>query len=107
MLTYGQEIMLKGPYLMTRKFMQAIPKGNQSPSAIVNVSSIGGMMVLPNGSSYAISKSALNRLTTFTAAEGVGRNIQAIAYHPGGIPDTGLTSQSQAWMRQFYTETRK
>lgn len=103
------EIMLKGPYLTTRSFLLSVPRPTERPDiptrAVVNLSSLACNTMLPNASSYCVLKAALNRVTEYTAAEAIGLGIQAIALHPGGIPDTDLTSKSAEWMMPYYTET--
>ena len=106
------QVMILGPYLTTRAFLRQLPEPSKSsPPAVgtysvVNISSIGSNFVLPNGSSYAISKTALNRLTEFTAAENRLWGVQAAAFHPGGVADTDLTSSSPEWMRSSLIDTR-
>lgn len=68
-------------------------------------SSIGSYHLVPLASSYGASKAALNRITEYIAAENKDDGVQAIAFHPGGVGGTDLTSKSPAFMHRFYTET--
>lgn len=103
------EIMLKGPYLTTRAFLRSLPKSDINPEiptrAIVNLSSLASNCLLPLCSAYGVIKSALNRLTEWTATEATGLGVQAIALHPGGIPDTDMTSEAPDWAKALNTET--
>lgn len=103
------EVMLRSPYLTTRAFLHAIPKPVTRPEipdrSIINITSIAGHALLPLGSSYSIPKIGLDRLTEFSAAEATHWGVQSIAIHPGGVPDTGITSTAPAFMHPYYTET--
>ena len=95
--------MLKGPYVMSRAFLRAHTAGR--PAAIIMTSSIGSYNFPPTYSSYAGSKAAVNRITEWIAAENRDDGVQAVAFHPGGVGGTDLTSKSPEWMQRWYTET--
>lgn len=96
-------IMLKGPIIVTRAFLRARTKTDHG--AVIMTSSIGSTSTGPFFSSYASVKSALNRLTEWVDLEGKEQGVQAVAFHPGGVADTDITSKSPEFMRQYYTET--
>ena len=100
---FDQEINLKGPYIVARAFLHQHTPGK--PAAIVMTSSLGSYALVPSASAYGASKAALNRITEYIAAENKDDGVQAIAFHPGGVGGTDLTSKSPAFMRRFYTET--
>lgn len=52
---------------------------------IINVCSVGGVMIANNFSSYAVAKSTLIRLSEHVAAERREQNIQVFPIHPGAI----------------------
>ena len=52
---------------------------------IINVCSVGGVMIANNFSSYAVAKSTLIRLSEHVAAERRDQNIQVFPIHPGAI----------------------
>ena len=97
--------MLKGPYMMSRAFLRSHTAGR--PAAIIMTSTIGSYNLPPIYSSYGSSKAALNRITEWIAAENKDDGVQAMAFHPGGVGGTDLTSKSPDWMQRWYTETRK
>lgn len=97
--------MVKGPYMMTKAFLEAHTAGR--PAAIIMTSSIGSYGSGPLHSGYGSPKAALNRITEWIAAENKDDGVQAVAFHPGGVGGTDLTSESPEWMQQYYTETRK
>lgn len=103
------EIMLKGPYLTTRAFLRSLPKSETTSKtltrAIVNLSSLASNCLLPLCSAYGVIKSALSRLTEWTAIEAASLGVQAIALHPGGISDTDMTSKAPDWAKALNTET--
>ena len=52
---------------------------------VINISSIGAVLVEPTASGYQSSKLAVCRLTEFLAAEYASQGINAISVHPGGV----------------------
>ena len=97
------EIMLKGPYLMTRAWLRG--RKSTTPAAVIMTSSIGSYFESTEMSSYSCVKSALNRVTAFLAQEEKKNGIQVIAFHPGGVADTDLTVHSPEWLKAHFTET--
>ncbi|PKX89012.1 SDR family oxidoreductase [Aspergillus novofumigatus IBT 16806] len=78
------EVNVKGVYLVMRAFIPLLRKGTQK--TIVNVSSIGALLVRPGASAYQTGKFALLRLTEFVMIEYGGEGMLAYAIHPGGVP---------------------
>ncbi|ETN41958.1 uncharacterized protein HMPREF1541_03897 [Cyphellophora europaea CBS 101466] len=103
------QVMVKSPYLTTRAFLRSLAIPEERPAtptrAIVNLSSIGSNLILPEATSYGAPKTALNRLTEYAAAEATRLGVQVIAYHPGGVADTDITSLSADFMKAFYVDT--
>lgn len=88
------EVNLKGPFLCLHAFLPLLVAtaagtgGAPSSGAgvhVVNVSSIGAMLIMPGGSSYQTSKLALCRLTEFVTAEYGAQGVGAVSLHPGGV----------------------
>lgn len=77
---------MKGPYLVTRAFL---PLLLASPhKVLLNVSSIGALMIGACSSAYATSKLALLRFTEIVDLEhgpGTQDGVLAIGVHPGGV----------------------
>jgi NAD(P)-dependent dehydrogenase (short-subunit alcohol dehydrogenase family) len=103
------EVMVRSPYLTTRAFLRSLPEPAERPShptrAVVNLSSLGSNILLPQHTSYGPPKAAINRITEWIAAEGTLLGVQAVCYHPGGVADTDITSKSGPHMKAYYTET--
>lgn len=75
----------KSPILVTQQALGRLNDG----AAIVNVSSMSGLMAQPPGFAYAMSKAAVNSFTQSMAIELAGRNIRVNAVAPGPV-DTDL-----------------
>ena len=83
---YEYAVNVKGPYLVTRSCLPLLVKS--SHKVLVNLSSIGALMVGSCSSSYATGKLALLRLTEVIDCEsgpGTKDGVIAIAMHPGGV----------------------
>jgi NAD(P)-dependent dehydrogenase (short-subunit alcohol dehydrogenase family) len=76
-----QEVNVKGTMLMTQSFLRLV--GDTKPATIINVTSAGGIAIIPNTSSYSLSKLVQIQIQRFVAAE--NPNITAISLHPGTI----------------------
>lgn len=83
---YDFEVNVKGTLLMTQSFLRLV--GNNKPATIINVSSAGGISIIPHTSSYSLSKLVQIQMQRFVAVE--NPNITAISLHPGTIL-TGIT----------------
>ncbi|KAF4153025.1 hypothetical protein CNMCM8927_006240 [Aspergillus lentulus] len=95
------EVNVKGVYLVMREFIPLLRKGTEK--TIVNVSSIGALLVRPGASAYQTGKFALLRLTEFVMTEYGGEGMLAYAIHPGGVP-TELAMGIKA-LQGFLTDT--
>lgn len=71
---------------MTQSFLKLV--GDSKPATIINVTSAGGISVIPHTSSYALSKLVQIQMQRFVAVE--NPNITAISLHPGTVL-TGIT----------------
>jgi len=90
---------LKGPYLMLHfllPLMQATAAEYGSKTAVVNMSTIGSLIVFPGISNYNIAKVALNSLTQFVNAEYGDKGVVAFAVHPGGV-DTVMARSDETF----------
>ncbi|KAF2495052.1 short chain dehydrogenase reductase [Lophium mytilinum] len=88
------EVNVKGVYLSTRAFMPLLLKTPPSSSSrqIINLTSIGALMVIPGMSAYNTAKLAICRFTEYTAVEYAHQGVIAISLHPGGVAtDMGLS----------------
>ena len=83
-------IHVRGPLL----FMSAVLPGMQARGRghIVNIASLGGNVVEPNMSAYAVGKGAEIRLTQHVGAENKGKGIGVFAIEPG----TAITGMGQS-----------
>lgn len=79
------EVNVKGPYLVFRAFHPLLLKS--SLKILVNVVSVGAVVLLPLSSAYGPSKLATLRITEqINQDNGEGKDgILAIAVHPGGV----------------------
>jgi meso-butanediol dehydrogenase / (S,S)-butanediol dehydrogenase / diacetyl reductase len=84
------EVNLDGTFNMCQAFAQAV-KAAQSPAAIVNISSVGGLVGVPNRLSYAASKWAVSGITRTMAIELAPFGVRVNAVAPGMIR-TAMTS---------------
>lgn len=67
----------------TKAFLPQMIRNGEG--AIVNISSIFGLVGAPNSADYSASKFAVRGFTEAVAAELLGTNIQVHLVHPGGI----------------------
>lgn len=74
-----KEINLKGTYLMSRAFLRLV--GADREATIVNVTTWGMLAAGPVGTSYAISKLAMSRLSE--AIPWAYPKVSSMSYHPG------------------------
>ncbi|MGW2227236.1 SDR family NAD(P)-dependent oxidoreductase [Streptomyces formicae] len=83
---------LKGPWLAMNAEIAAI-RATAKRGAIVNTSSIGGLMAIPQLPAYGATKRAVNSLTASAAATYGPEDIRVNAIAPG----TTLTEMLHAW----------
>ncbi|MCJ1267189.1 hypothetical protein MMC22_007074 [Lobaria immixta] len=96
------ETNVKGLYLFTRAYLQAL---DGKPGIILNVSSSVSDIISPNLSSYATSKAAVNRFTEFIHAEHAKQGVRCVAFHPGGIAETGMGQRAPEQFRSRLYDT--
>jgi NAD(P)-dependent dehydrogenase (short-subunit alcohol dehydrogenase family) len=81
-------INLKGMFLagqaVARHLVERVREGG-SPGAIVNLSSVNGVMAIPNQVAYAVSKGGVNQLTRVMALSLARHGIRVNAIGPGSI----------------------
>ncbi|KAI4942562.1 hypothetical protein J4E91_009955 [Alternaria rosae] len=97
------ETSVKGTYLVTRAFWPHVLAGSK---IIINITSIGAVMVVPQSSSYGPAKLASLRLTEFIDNDhGEGKDgMLAMAVHPGGI-QTELALGMPGHMHEWLVDT--
>lgn len=76
-----KEVNVKGTLLMSQGFLKLV--GKEKPATIINVSSAGGIAIIPSTSSYSLSKLVQIQIQRFIAAE--TPNVTAISMHPGTV----------------------
>lgn len=77
---------LKGSFLVGQAVARAMAaSGGDRGGAIVNMSSVNGVLAIPNISSYNVSKGGVNQLTRVMALALADRNIRVNAVAPGTI----------------------
>jgi NAD(P)-dependent dehydrogenase (short-subunit alcohol dehydrogenase family) len=94
---------LKAPFLLTRAFLPLLEAAasDDDPSRVINVGSVGGVMVPPAPTySYAASKAGLHHLTRILARELGPRRITVNAVAPG----TFLTKMMEPALRSSAAE---
>lgn len=72
---------LKGYFLLAQEAVRRMAEG----AAIVNMSSLNGMVAIPDQTAYSMMKGAVNQLTRAMALSLAPRNIRANAVAPGSI----------------------
>ncbi|MEE9277196.1 MAG: SDR family oxidoreductase [Dehalococcoidia bacterium] len=87
------DINLNGAFYMSRAFGKRLIAQGEG-GAIINISSIGGKIMLPNNAAYAASKAGQNALTACMAREMGVHNIRVNAICPGLI-DTSRMDDMQ------------
>jgi NAD(P)-dependent dehydrogenase (short-subunit alcohol dehydrogenase family) len=92
-------IHVRGPLL----FMSAVLPGmrERGKGHIVNIASLGGQVVEPNMSAYAVGKATEIRLTEHVAAENKDRGVAAFAIEPGTV----ITSMGAATLANLEART--
>ncbi len=80
-----------GTLYMVKAFLQALKLRPQA--AILNVSSMGGLVPVPGQGAYGASKAAVKLLTETLYAELRGTNVQVSVVFPGGVA-TNITENS-------------
>lgn len=83
------EVNVRGPYLMTRHLMSAMPEG----AKIINMNSGKGYSAGQNSSSYHVSKAALKMFTEALANELWKQKIDVNTIIPGPTATTTLSQQ--------------
>jgi len=96
------EVNVKGTYLVTRAYLRLL---NGRPGTILNVSTSISDSVLPNMSSYATSKHAVNRFTECVQLEYGHQGVRCVAFHPGGIATTGMGQRAPLQFRGSLLDT--
>ena len=86
-----QEVNVKGTFLVTKYFLRLLAG---KAAKIVNLTSQAGLLVMPGGSGYCISKLAGIQLTAFIAAE--NPNVVTVAFHPGMVETDMVDSKALA-----------
>lgn len=78
---------LKGSFLVGQAVARAMvaQNGGGGGGAIVNMSSVNGVLTIPNISSYNVSKGGVNQLTRVMALALADKNIRVNAVAPGTI----------------------
>lgn len=82
---------LKGAFLMGQAVAREMAR--QTSGAIVNMSSVNGVMAIPNIASYNVSKGGINQLTRVMALALADHGIRVNAVAPGTIA-TELAAQA-------------
>ncbi|CAK7232891.1 hypothetical protein SBRCBS47491_008423 [Sporothrix bragantina] len=98
------EVNVKGIYLVSRALLPLLFSSPNGDRTIVNLTSIGGILVLPTMSGYNTSKLAVCRLTEFLATEYADKQLVSIAVHPGGVASDMSLSLPKAY-HEGITET--
>ncbi|MDB5897457.1 MAG: family NAD(P)-dependent oxidoreductase [Ramlibacter sp.] len=76
-------INLKGSFLVGQAAAREMARAGKG--AIVNMSSVNGVLAIPNIASYNVSKGGINQLTRVMALALAGHNIRVNAVAPGTI----------------------
>lgn len=80
------EINVKGSYLVSRAFIPLLLASESGRKTVINVSSVGALLVKPTARAYQTSKLALLRLAQFLDADYGSQGLVSIGIHPGNCP---------------------
>jgi NAD(P)-dependent dehydrogenase (short-subunit alcohol dehydrogenase family) len=78
------DVNLKGAFLVGQAVAREMAQARR-PGAIVNMSSVNGLMAIPNIASYNVSKGGINQLTRVMALSLAPHRIRVNAVAPGTI----------------------
>ncbi|KAK5101057.1 hypothetical protein LTS08_004663 [Lithohypha guttulata] len=79
------DVNLKGVYYACRTFIPLLLKSTEGLKTIVNLASVGAVIVSPGGNSYQVSKAAVLRLSEFIAVEYAEQGLICTAINPGNV----------------------
>lgn len=77
------EVNMRGVYWCTKAFLPLLLKGGDK--TIINLSSIGALVLRPGASGYQTTKNAVLRFTEFINIDYADQGVLAYAIHPGGV----------------------
>ncbi len=78
------DVNLRGTWWATRAALPYLKRSSRNP-AIVNASSVGGLLAVPNSAAYCASKAAIINLTRSMAMDLAEYGIRCNSYCPGSI----------------------
>jgi NAD(P)-dependent dehydrogenase (short-subunit alcohol dehydrogenase family) len=84
----SQEVNVKGPFLLAKSFLAALPSPKETPATIVNINSTVSYQVVPGMAGYSTAKMALLQLTSHIAAS--YPNVTAVTLIPGLVDTDAL-----------------
>lgn len=78
---------IRGMYMITTAYLNALKAVGKTRARIINVGSIASWRYVYGRSSYAASKVAMNTFTEYIDREqqAAGNNIRCVVMHPGGV----------------------
>jgi NAD(P)-dependent dehydrogenase (short-subunit alcohol dehydrogenase family) len=79
------DVNLKGLYYACHTFIPLLLKSPDGLKTIINVASVGAIVLTPGGNSYQLSKAAVLRLSEFIAVEYKDQGLICTAIHPGNV----------------------
>ncbi|KAF2028885.1 putative oxidoreductase ucpA, partial [Setomelanomma holmii] len=100
------EVNLKAPYLFLHAFLPLLTATAEKygkGANVINLSSVGAHVVMPDASAYQTSKFAVLRLGEFVHAEYSAKGVTCVAVNPGGVP-TALSTQEER-LKPFLNDT--
>ena len=97
-------INLWGVIYGTKAFLPIFLKQNEG--CIVNISSVFGLITVPNQGAYHISKYGVRGLTECLWSELKGTGVRAIVVHPGGI-NTAIAENAQKRSKAMQPDVEK
>jgi NAD(P)-dependent dehydrogenase (short-subunit alcohol dehydrogenase family) len=97
---------LRGPYLTVWAFLPLLLKSQNGAKTIINVASVGALVVMPSLSAYQTSKLALVRMTEFVAKEYAEEGVVCFSIHPGNVMTDILGPEGvDESLKHIFTET--
>ncbi|KAI1193045.1 NAD(P)-binding protein [Nemania serpens] len=96
------DVNIRGTQLVTSEYLRLL---NGGPGVVLNVSSRSSYVTAAGMSAYQVSKAALNRYTEFVDKEYGPQGVVAVAFHPGGVPDTKVADTIPEWISKTFKDT--
>lgn len=83
---YTWEVNVRGVYWVTKALLPLLLQDGPGDKTVVNVGSIGALVLGPGGSAYQVSKMAIMRLTEYLMVDHMDQGLLSYSIHPASVP---------------------